>query len=65
MAKRNGKKDADTQVDYHGCTAEQLRHALDRALPSWLGMGRVRVIHGQGTALTPTLLEWCRERGTL
>jgi hypothetical protein len=63
MGKRNGKRDVDAQADYHGCTAEQMRHALDRALPSWQGLSRVRVIHGQGTALTPTLLEWCRERG--
>src|SRR5258708_1376600 len=40
-----------------------MRLTLDRMLPSWKGMSRVRVIHGQGTALTPTVLQWCRERG--
>jgi hypothetical protein len=63
VARRNGKRDTDTEVDYHGMTAEQMRLALDRALPSWKGMSRVRVIHGQGTALMPTLLRWCSERG--
>lgn len=63
MARKNGKKDIDSEVDYHGMTAEQMRMELDRRLPGWKGMSRVRVVHGQGTSLTPTLLAWCRERG--
>lgn len=62
MAKRGGKKDVDAEVDFHGMTAEQFRQALDRHLHGWKGLGRVRVVHGQGTSLLPTLHEWCRER---
>lgn len=62
MAKRGGKKDVDAEADFHGMTAEQFRQALDRHLPGWKGMGRVRVVHGQGTSLLPTLHQWCKER---
>jgi hypothetical protein len=63
VPKRGDKNDVDAEVDYHGCTVEQMRHALQQRWPEWRGMRRVRVIHGQGLALKPALLRWCRERG--
>lgn len=63
MAKKGGKKDVDVEADYHGCTAEQMRHALERRWPEWRGMSRVRVIHGQGVSLRPELMQWCEAKG--
>lgn len=63
MPKKGGKKDVDVEVDYHGLTVEEMRHALERRWPTWRGLRRVRVVHGQGTALKPELERWCREMG--
>lgn len=63
MGKKGGKKDVDLVVDYHGCTVEEMRHALEHQWSSWRGRRSVRVIHGQGAALRPELERWCRERG--
>jgi len=60
---RRNKNDVDAELDLHGLTVEQMRHALEKRWPKWRGMQRVRVIHGQGDALKPALEHWCTERG--
>ena len=57
------KKDVDLQSDLHGLTAEELRLTLQKKWEEWRNMGRIRVIHGQGEVLKPTLEKWCREKG--
>ncbi len=57
------KKDVDLESDLHGLTAEELRVALQKKWEGWRKLNRIRVIHGQGEVLKPTLERWCREKG--
>lgn len=63
MPKKKPKKDVDVEVDFHGSSAAEMRVLLQKSWPSWRGMWKVRVIHGQGVALKPELASWCREMG--
>jgi hypothetical protein len=62
VGKKAGR-DVDAEVDFHGCTAEQMRHALEQRWAQWRGMKKVRVIHGRGAILKPELERWCEEMG--
>jgi hypothetical protein len=52
----------DKTVDFHGYTSSEMVNELNRSLRSWLGVRRVRVIHGNGQALWRALRLWCREK---
>jgi DNA-nicking Smr family endonuclease len=57
-------KKIDEEVDLHGYTANEARHRLQSlwATRRWLGMQRVRIIHGTGAVLYRVVREWCDEK---
>lgn len=59
MARGKARRGVEAEVDLHGLTAEQARHALRERWPHWRGMQRVRVIHGRGAVLKPVVELWC------
>ena len=63
MPKRNGKNDVDAEQDYHGMTAEQMLIDLQQHWTEWRRLQSVRLIHGQGERLRPTLKQWIEEKG--
>jgi hypothetical protein len=63
MPGRRNRNDVDAEIDLHGQTAEQLRVTLQQRWPAWRNLDRVRIVHGQGTVLKPSIERWCAETG--
>ncbi|MGC8668532.1 MAG: Smr/MutS family protein [Chthonomonadales bacterium] len=55
----------DDEADFHGYTRDEMRRCLDAtwAARRWIGLRRVRIIHGQGAVLGGALQEWCDAKG--